>query len=140
MQGGVHEDLSAERAVLGAILADNGVLANVAAVVAADDFSNPAHSQIWEAVLALDGKQQKIDHLTLLSLIHIFGPRGFAHQNFRSGLPLNRISKTELYGRDLQVRKFHPLGQHHTPSKSRAPHVMCVITGQVAHLVRAAVS
>jgi replicative DNA helicase len=41
MTPAVHEDLSAERAVLGAILADNAVIANVAEVVGADDFSSP---------------------------------------------------------------------------------------------------
>ncbi|MBL8956926.1 MAG: replicative DNA helicase [Myxococcaceae bacterium] len=69
----VHEDLSAERAVLGAILADNAVIANVAEVVTPDDFSSAAHSQIFEAVIALDGKQQKIDHLTLAEELKIRG-------------------------------------------------------------------
>lgn len=61
----VYEDLAAERAVLGAVLADNTVIANVAEVVNADDFSSPAHSQIYAAVLALDGQNKRVDHLTL---------------------------------------------------------------------------
>jgi replicative DNA helicase len=65
MQAPVHEDLAAERAVLGAILADNAVVANVAEVVAVDDFANPAHGKIYEAVISLDGRSQRIDHLTL---------------------------------------------------------------------------
>ncbi|HET6981221.1 MAG TPA: DnaB-like helicase N-terminal domain-containing protein, partial [Myxococcaceae bacterium] len=59
------EDLAAERAVLGAVLADNTVVASVAEVVLADDFSSPAHSQIFAAMLALDGTQRPVDHLTL---------------------------------------------------------------------------
>jgi replicative DNA helicase len=59
------EDLMAERAVLGAVLADNTVLAAVAEVVHTDDFSSPAHAQIFAAMLALDGTQRPVDHLTL---------------------------------------------------------------------------
>src|SRR5678815_1782537 len=59
------EDLAAERAVLGAVLADNTVVASVAEVVLADDFSSPAHGQIFAAMLALDGTQRPVDHLTL---------------------------------------------------------------------------
>jgi replicative DNA helicase len=59
------EDLAAERAVLGAVLGDNTVVASVAEVVLADDFSSPAHAQIFAAMLALDGTQRPVDHLTL---------------------------------------------------------------------------
>ncbi|MHB8874010.1 MAG: replicative DNA helicase [Myxococcaceae bacterium] len=61
----LHEDLAAERAVLGAVLADNTVITDVAEVVQADDFSNPAHAQIFSAIVGLDSSQKKIDHLTL---------------------------------------------------------------------------
>jgi replicative DNA helicase len=61
----VHQDLAAERAVLGAVLADNTVIANVAEVVHPDDFSVAAHSEIFAAMLALDGSQRTVDHLTL---------------------------------------------------------------------------
>ena len=47
-----HEDLAAERAVLGAVLADNSVVSNVAEVVIPDDFASPAHGQIFAAMLA----------------------------------------------------------------------------------------
>src|SRR5215468_10932773 len=59
------EDLAAERAVLGAVLADSTVVASVAEVVHPDDFSSPAHGQIFAAMLALDGTQRPVDHLTL---------------------------------------------------------------------------
>jgi len=60
-----HEDLAAERAVLGAILADNSVIADVGKVVQPDDFANPAHAQIFAAMLGLDSTQRTVDHLTL---------------------------------------------------------------------------
>ncbi|MFZ5470410.1 MAG: replicative DNA helicase [Myxococcota bacterium] len=61
----LHEDLSAERAVLGAVLADNSVITEVAEVVHTDDFSAPAHAQIFDAMLGLDAAAKKVDHLTL---------------------------------------------------------------------------
>ena len=60
-----HEDLAAERAVLGAVLADNTVIADVGKIVQPDDFSNPAHAQIFAAMLGLDSAQRTVDHLTL---------------------------------------------------------------------------
>src|SRR6185295_5606877 len=95
MTPAAHEDLSAERAVLGAILADNAVIANVAEVVSPEDFSSPAHGQIWQAVLALDGRQAKIDHLTLAEELKIRG------QLAQVGGP------PYLMGLDLQVPFAH---------------------------------
>jgi len=60
-----HEDLAAERAVLGAVLADNAVIADVGKIVQPDDFANPAHAQIFAAMLGLDSAQRTVDHLTL---------------------------------------------------------------------------
>src|SRR5262249_29910308 len=68
-----HEDLAAERAVLGAVLADNSVLANVAEIVHADDFASDAHSQIFAAMLALDVQQRSVDHLTLSEELKVRG-------------------------------------------------------------------
>lgn len=59
------QDLAAERAVLGAVLADNTVIPQVAEVVHPDDFAVPAHNQIFAAVLGLDSTSKKVDHLTL---------------------------------------------------------------------------
>src|ERR1043165_3070493 len=70
---GRHEDLAAERAVLGAVLADNTLIANVAEVVRPDDFASPAHSQIFAAMLSLDGRQRQVDHLTLSEELKIRG-------------------------------------------------------------------
>ncbi len=68
-----HEDLAAERAVLGAVLADNSVVSNVAEVVIPDDFASPAHGQIFAAMLALDGRSAKVDPLTLSEELKVRG-------------------------------------------------------------------
>ena len=70
------EDLAAERAVLGAVLADNTLIANVAEIVLSEDFSSPAHTQIFKAMLALDNRQSKVDHLTLSEELKTSGALG----------------------------------------------------------------
>ncbi|NVI97993.1 replicative DNA helicase [Myxococcus sp. AM009] len=69
----VHEDLAAERAVLGAVLADNTLIASVGEVVHPEDFSSPAHAQIFEAMLKLDGQSRQVDHLTLAEELKVLG-------------------------------------------------------------------
>jgi replicative DNA helicase len=59
------EDLAAERAVLGAVLADNAVIGDVGQLVTSEDFSTPAHAQIFEAMIGLYTTQRVVDHLTL---------------------------------------------------------------------------
>ncbi|AGC46847.1 replicative DNA helicase [Myxococcus stipitatus DSM 14675] len=69
----VHEDLAAERAVLGSVLADNTLIAAVGEVVHADDFSSPAHAQIFAAMIRLDGQSKQVDHLTLAEELKVLG-------------------------------------------------------------------
>ena len=69
----VLEDLAAERAVLGAVLADNTMLANIAEVVHSDDFASPQHGAIFAAMLKLDGSQRQVDHLTLSEELKVLG-------------------------------------------------------------------
>jgi replicative DNA helicase len=69
----VLEDLAAERAVLGAVLADNTLIASVAEVVHADDFSSPQHTAIFTAMLKLDSTQRQVDHLTLAEELKLMG-------------------------------------------------------------------
>ncbi len=69
----VHEDLAAERAVLGAVLADNALLTNVAEVVSSDDFANPGHAAIFTAMIRLDGSSRTVDHLTLAEELKVAG-------------------------------------------------------------------
>ncbi|MBX5482863.1 MAG: replicative DNA helicase [Myxococcaceae bacterium] len=71
--GRPYEDLAAERAVLGAILADNQIISEVAALINAEDLAHPAHAQIFEAMLALERNSQKVDHLTLAEQLKSMG-------------------------------------------------------------------
>ncbi len=68
-----HEDLAAERAVLGAVLADNTIISSIAEVVSADDFASPARAQIFGAMLKLDGSSRQVDHLTLAEELKVLG-------------------------------------------------------------------
>jgi replicative DNA helicase len=67
------QDVAAERAVLGAVLMDNSVLANVQEVITADDFSHHAHGSIFSAMMTLDGKNERIDPLTLAEQLKVLG-------------------------------------------------------------------
>jgi len=69
----VHEDLAAERAVLGAIVMDNSVLAEVAEQIIAEDFANAAHGTIFAAMMSLDGRQMRVDPLTLAEELKVKG-------------------------------------------------------------------
>jgi len=69
----VHEDLAAERAVLGAIVMDNAVLPNVAEQIGKDDFAHQAHSEIFDAMVALDSRNSKVDWLTVSEELKIRG-------------------------------------------------------------------
>ena len=69
----LHEDLAAERAVLGAVLSDNTVIASIAEVIQPDDFANLAHAQIFSAMLSLDLQQKPVDHLTVSDELKIRG-------------------------------------------------------------------
>src|SRR5687767_7742465 len=68
-----HEDLAAERAVLGAVLADNMVIADVGKIVVPEDFSSQAHAQIFAAMIGLDSTQRVVDSLTLAEELKVRG-------------------------------------------------------------------
>ncbi|MFT3708501.1 MAG: replicative DNA helicase [Archangium sp.] len=59
------QDVAAERAVLGSVLMDNAVLANVQEIIGPDDLFVPAHSDIFRAIVSLDSRSEKIDTLTV---------------------------------------------------------------------------
>ena len=59
-------NLEAEEAVLGAVLAAGRLLAEVAAVLEEADFYRPAHRAIWRAVLHLTDRDQPTDPVTVL--------------------------------------------------------------------------
>ncbi len=60
-----YQDVAAERAVLGSVLMDNSVLANIQQIISPEDLSVPAHADILRAIVALDNRQEKIDPLTV---------------------------------------------------------------------------
>lgn len=58
-------DLEAEKAVLGAVLLDNSALPIAQLHVRAADFYHPAHSVIFECMVALSARGEPVDPLTL---------------------------------------------------------------------------
>src|SRR4051794_12755060 len=56
---------TAERAILGGLLLDPTTLPEVRTLVAAPDFYNPAHVMIFDAMLALQAREEPIDVVTL---------------------------------------------------------------------------
>lgn len=57
--------LEAERAVLGGVLLENDAMNLVGPLLAAEDFYSEANARIYDAMLALHGRSQPIDHVTL---------------------------------------------------------------------------
>ncbi len=74
------QDHSAERAVLGGILGDNTVFSEVATLLQPEDFHQPAHSAIYEAILALQSAipPRPVDQLTITSELKNRGTLGAA--------------------------------------------------------------
>lgn len=64
---GPQADIPAERAVLSSILMDNGVLDEVADLIAPADFYSVQNAEVFSAMLALSAKQERIDLITLRS-------------------------------------------------------------------------
>ncbi|MHB1846675.1 MAG: replicative DNA helicase [Deltaproteobacteria bacterium] len=63
--GGMPWDREAERAVLGAVLLDNDVFDDISSLLKAQDFYQPQHRQIFEAMVALRADGEAMDHLTV---------------------------------------------------------------------------
>jgi len=59
------QNTEAEQSVLGSILIDKNTIHKVADLLRPEDFYNPAHEKIFEAILELHEKSQPIDVLTL---------------------------------------------------------------------------
>jgi replicative DNA helicase len=67
------QDVASERAVLGCVLMDNAVLSNVQEILSADDFSVPAHADIFRAIVALDARNERVDPLTVAEQLKVDG-------------------------------------------------------------------
>jgi replicative DNA helicase len=59
-----HSD-EAEQSVLGAMLMDNAVVAEVSAILRADDFYYPDHARVFSAILALVNESKPADVITV---------------------------------------------------------------------------
>lgn len=59
------QNLEAEASLLGAILIDSDAIVKIADIVSADDFFDPRHKHIYEAVARLYERREPIDVLTL---------------------------------------------------------------------------
>jgi replicative DNA helicase len=57
--------VDAERAVLGALLLNDEYITTVSEIIIADDFYNPAHKIIYQAIVDLGQKHKRIDIVTL---------------------------------------------------------------------------
>ena len=57
--------------MLGSVLMDNSVLTNVQEVITADDFSIPAHADIFRAMAALDARSERIDLVTVAEQLKV---------------------------------------------------------------------
>lgn len=63
------EDITAEQAVLAAILLDRDSIKNVIDILDADDFSREAHKVIYRAMLSLFFHDEPIDYITLTNYL-----------------------------------------------------------------------
>ena len=63
------QNLEAEQAVLGGILIDKNAIFRVADLLSPEDFYAPAHEKIYAAALALQGKHQPIDLLSVTNYL-----------------------------------------------------------------------
>jgi len=59
------QDIDAERCVLGALMLDKDAIIRVADLIKPDDFYNPAHTKIFEAIFELFERNEPIDILSV---------------------------------------------------------------------------
>jgi replicative DNA helicase len=63
------QNLEAEQTVLGSILIDKNAIFRVADILSPDDFYDPKHGRIYDAILVLYEKRQPIDVLSLTNFL-----------------------------------------------------------------------
>jgi len=69
-------NVEAEESVLGSLLIDPSAVVRVAASLAPDDFSRPAHQRIYRAILDLYGRRAAIDFVTVVAELEREGDLG----------------------------------------------------------------
>ncbi|MBK8540299.1 MAG: replicative DNA helicase [Ardenticatenia bacterium] len=86
-------NVEAEQALLGSILIDPSAVVRVGALVAADDFSRPAHGQIFAAVVALYSRREAVDIVTVLTELE---RRGAAEETGGAAYLTSLIERTPV--------------------------------------------
>jgi replicative DNA helicase len=67
------QDLHAEQAALGAMLVEPGAVTRGLSAVAADDFYRDAHKAIYEAIRAVNGREEPVDLVTVSNELRRLG-------------------------------------------------------------------
>jgi replicative DNA helicase len=65
LTGAPPEDIDAEKALIGSVLANCSILDEMALVVDAGDFFDEQHATIWRTMVAMHDKTRKVDAVTL---------------------------------------------------------------------------
>lgn len=86
-------NIEAEQALLGSILIEPSAVVRVASAVAADDFSRPAHGQIFAAVVALYSRREAVDIVTVLTELE---RRGAAEETGGAAYLTSLIERTPV--------------------------------------------
>lgn len=104
-------NLDAEQAVLGSVLMDNAMLARIQEYLTAGDFAHPPHAEIFTAMADLDGRAEKIDHITLSTelltrgkLAFVGGASYFSQLDSKVAYPQNAVEHARIV-RDTAVRR-----------------------------------
>lgn len=71
-------DLAAEQSVLGALMLSSSTIWDVAGTVTADDFYQPKHQHIFEAILALNSNNEPMDVIAVSDHLQKVGKLGLA--------------------------------------------------------------
>lgn len=110
-QDEMDEGSRAEPAVLGAVLADNTVLSDLAEVIQPADFGRPAHAIIFSAMLRLDEKGSRVDHLLLAEelkemqqLAATGGPAYLMHLDQQVPAPGNALDYAKIVKAEAERR------------------------------------
>ena len=86
-------NIDAEQALLGSILIDPSAVVRVGALVTAEDFSRPAHGQIFATVVALYTRREAVDIVTVLTELE---RRGAAEETGGAAYLTSLIERTPV--------------------------------------------
>jgi replicative DNA helicase len=132
-------NLEAEEATLGAVLAAGRLLAEVAAVLEEADFYRPAHRAIWRAMLRLADRGQPTDPVTVLGELKDSGELAdvgggpFLHTLIEAVPTVaNAAHYAGLVANTARRRRLIDLGIRLTHSNAD-PAVLAHLAGELAH-------